>query len=300
MIFSITSYKDYLNHWKELKDRLPLNIECGEIRCKFCKSSNIIRYGYFKNMQRWWCKDCQRKFAYNSAFPGMRTPWNQVASVLRMHYDGAPVDNIRRMLWRDYGNYPADSTMYEWINRFTQQGIKESEKYHPKVGNSWAVYETILRINGRNYWINDVFDLDTRFLLMTRLYNKRNISNVSSILESAAAKARKIPEKILTNKWKSYRRGIELSYKEKRNHFKFEPFDKKIYGELIENWQAILKGRKEIMHFLKNKEGAQFTLDGWSIHYNYFRPNESLSGLTPARESGIKLNFEVGLTLPDI
>ncbi len=217
-----------------------------------------------------------------------------------MHYDGAPIDTIRRMLWRDYSNYPADSTMYEWINRFTQQAIKESGKYHPKVGNSWVVYETMLRINGKNYWLIDVFDLDTRFLLTTTLCNSRNISNISYVLESAAAKARKIPEKILTNKWRSYRHGIELFYGEKGNHFQVLPFDKKVYTELIENWQAILKGRKEIMRILKSKEGAQFTLDGWSIHYNFFRPNESLSGLTPARESGIKLNFEVGLTLPGI
>ncbi len=31
-------------------------------QCKFCGSKKIVRYGHYRRIQRWWCKDCQCKF----------------------------------------------------------------------------------------------------------------------------------------------------------------------------------------------------------------------------------------------
>ena len=33
------------------------------IVCKYCGSHNVIRYGTYNGQQRFWCKDCKRKFA---------------------------------------------------------------------------------------------------------------------------------------------------------------------------------------------------------------------------------------------
>ena len=58
------------------------------IRCKFCGAKSVVRYGHYRQVQRWWCKNCQRKFVDNAALPGMRTPTVQVASALSMFYNG--------------------------------------------------------------------------------------------------------------------------------------------------------------------------------------------------------------------
>ena len=38
-----------------------------ETRCKYCGGYNIVKFGHFKGIQRWWCKDCKRKFVDNDA-----------------------------------------------------------------------------------------------------------------------------------------------------------------------------------------------------------------------------------------
>ena len=44
------------------------------IKCKFCGSTNVVRFGTRDGVQRFWCKDCERKFVDNKALPGFRIP----------------------------------------------------------------------------------------------------------------------------------------------------------------------------------------------------------------------------------
>ena len=45
------------------------------------------------------------------------------------------------------------------------------------------------------------------------------------------------------------------------------------------------------MRGLHTVETAKKFLDGWLIHYNYFRPHTSLKDTTPAQMAGIKFPF---------
>ena len=45
------------------------------------------------------------------------------------------------------------------------------------------------------------------------------------------------------------------------------------------------------MRGLKKKETARLIMDGWLVHYNFFRPHESLNDITPAKKAGIKFPF---------
>ncbi|HEY81763.1 MAG TPA: IS1 family transposase [Dehalococcoidia bacterium] len=65
-------------------------------RCKYCGSGHVVKFGTFRGVQRWWCKECQRKFVDNRALPGMKTPKEQVASALNMYYEGMSLNAIRR------------------------------------------------------------------------------------------------------------------------------------------------------------------------------------------------------------
>lgn len=57
-----------------------------DIACKYCGSKNVIKWGTFRGIQRFWCKDCQRKFADNDALPNMQTPIEQIGSAVGMYY----------------------------------------------------------------------------------------------------------------------------------------------------------------------------------------------------------------------
>jgi len=116
--------------------------------CKYCGSTNIVRYGQTGGVQYWWCKDCKRKFADNDAILGMKTPLMQVSSALGMYYRGMSIDEIRHQLDQQTGNYPSDSTVYDWITRFTDEAVNKLRDYKPKVGDVWIADETVLDIGG--------------------------------------------------------------------------------------------------------------------------------------------------------
>ena len=68
----------------------------SNINCKYCQSDNVIKYGKYKGVQRYFCKDCKRKFAGVDTIPKMQYPTDQISDVLNMYYEGMSLKEIRR------------------------------------------------------------------------------------------------------------------------------------------------------------------------------------------------------------
>jgi transposase-like protein len=67
------------------------------MNCKYCESPNVVKYGTFNGVQRYWCKDCKRKFVPDK-LPKMKTDVNIIAAALSCYFGGMPLDAIQ--------NYP--------------------------------------------------------------------------------------------------------------------------------------------------------------------------------------------------
>jgi transposase-like protein len=204
---------------------------------------------------------------------------------------------VRRNLQQTYNNYPSDSTVYGWLTRYTKEVIKEADKIHPQVGGQWVVDETVVHKNWggrkRKLWLIDIIDTDTRFLLATKLSRNRNKEDIRVLMEKAKEKAGKSPKEVWSDGWGGYRDGIELAFGAETKHVVTTPFgDADSSSTLIERWHGTLKDRTKIMRGLKTKETAQLILDGWLIHYNYFRGHEGLDGKTPAEKARVQLPFK--------
>ena len=117
------------------------------ILCKHCRSRNVVRNGKKAILQYYLCRDCGRTFAGNDAMPGMRFPPNRIATALRLFYEGLSIDKISRELDNLYHVYPSDSTVYEWVVRFTRAAVKEVEHCRIKVGSVWIADETVLKLD---------------------------------------------------------------------------------------------------------------------------------------------------------
>ena len=61
---------------------------------------------------------------------------------------------------------------------------------------------------------------------------------------------------------------------------------------LIERFHSTLKQRTKVIRGFKNKKTARLLLDGFLVHYNYFRPHEALNNKTPAEVAGIKFVYK--------
>jgi putative transposase len=262
----------------------------SDITCKHCQSQNVRKYGFVDSVQNYFCNDCRRKFKADDRLFKMKTPYIQVASALDDYYKGDSINEIRDSLHTQYNNCPSSKTVYGWITKYTNEAVSQFKDYHPNVGSKWVADETVLKLDGKNYWCIDIIDTETRFLLATKLSSNRDIKDIRTLMERARDKADKTPEKILTDGWKGYLDGIELVFGSDSKHIVTDPFDKDKIGEnseLIERWHGTLKDRTKSLRGLKSVETATKFIDGFTVWYNYMRPHESLNGKTPAEKAKV-------------
>ncbi len=263
----------------------------GNIICKYCQSLNVIKYGKYKDVQRYFCKDCKRKFAGIDTIPKMQYPTDQVSDVLNMYYEGMSLNEIRRNLIQQNNSYISDVTALNWVRRFSKPVIIEANKYKPDVGNVWVADETVIELDGKNIWLWDIIDTKTRFLIATHMSYGRTTKDAQALMKQAYDRTGKIPRVIYTDKLQAYLDGIELTFGADTQHKQGSPFDVEHKANYIERFHGTIKSRTKVMRGLHTPESARLFLDGWLVHYNFFRPHMSLKDRTPASVAGIKFPF---------
>jgi transposase-like protein len=227
-----------------------------------------------------------------------------------MYYEGMSLNAISRQLQQDNGTTIPDKTVFEWVNKFTAKAIQETDKIHPKVGDTWIADETYVRIDKHKkdttgqvenpydksrkakwviFW--DVIDADTRFLLASIVTTTRGRKDAQVLMEKAAERAGKVPKVVVTDSLNSYLDGIELAYGADSTHKRGSPFDIENNTNLIERFHGTLKARTKVMRALKNKDSCERFTQGWLFHYNFIRPHMSLGDKTPASVAGIELPY---------
>jgi putative transposase len=279
-------YKGY-----ETINNQPVKVPYFDVVCKYCGGHNITKYGTFRGRQRFWCKDCRRKFADNDALPEMQTPVDQVGTAIGMYYEGQSLNSICRLLTQIYHSYPSDSTVYRWIAKFTKQAVEDAIRYRPQVGDVWVADETVLDIDGQNIWFWDIIDAKSRFLLASHLSKTRTTADARMLMKKAAIKAGKTPKVVITDKLAAYLDGIELEFGGDTKHIRSKPFTVENNTNLIERFHGSLKDRTKVMRGLKDIKSARLITAGWLLHYNYIRPHESLNSKTPAQVAEIKYPY---------
>jgi len=285
---SIKDFQDYFDAWQKIKDKAPFNIILTEIRCEYCNSKEISKYGVYKDVQRWWCKKCNRKFSDNKSFPGTKMPLNAVHSALLMYYKGVPLKSIRQQLEEEYSCYPSSSTIYRMIQRLTEESLDDIKMDQPKVGNTWIVYESTITIGSKKYWILDQVDSATHFLLSSAFSSSRNPEDIKILMESALDKAQKLPEVLITRRTSQYQEGIELGLGAVGSKIKIEPFAKKEIMNFSCFWRRMQKKRRIVLCNLKIFDAAELSLKGWMIYYNYYLYQKSLNWKTPSQTAKIE------------
>lgn len=248
------------------------------VGCKFCGSKNIIKYGHFKSSQRYWCKDCRRKFA--SYFTVNDLP------IMNMFYNnGLSLHAISEKINRRYNYYLSEGTIFRWIYKYSRLGYEEVKSFRPRVGDSWIINENGIRLLGRNYYLLDVIDSDTLFLLSTRLLTIH--MNIKSIIQPAVNRVGKIPLNITLLANSDF-----FDTSASAHHFNIEDIkitlaDKKSVSEIKYKYLYSFNTRNKLISNLKKKENVKKILDGWNFHYNFRKIHESLNGKSPAEKAGL-------------
>ena len=253
------------------------------ITCKHCGSKNVVKYGTKGDTQYYLCRDCKRTFAGTNALPGMKYPPDQIATAVSLFYSGLSIDAIRRELDSIYHVYPSDSTVYEWIIKYTKVAVNDAKLSNIKVGSVWIADETVIKLDQEvKVWFWDIIDDQTRFLLASHMSFTRTTKDAEALMQKALDRAGKVPRIVYTDKLRAYLDGIELVFGADTKHKQGSPFDIGNSNNLIERFHGTLKARTKVMRGMRNKETARLIMDGWLINYNFFRPHEAIGNRTPA------------------
>jgi len=263
----------------------------NEMRCKLCGSLDVIKYGTFRGVQRYWCKACERKFADNDALPTMRTPKRVVASALSCYFGGMPLDAIQRHLNQQFGLYLSEAGIYKWIIRFSQDAVRKAKRFKPKVGDIWVADETCIKVGGRNVWFWDIIDVNSRFLLASHISESRTTKDAQRLVEKASRMARKTPKVVVTDYLQAYIDGIELAFGADTEHLQSKPFKLQNHNNLIERFHGTLKDRTNVLRGFKSIATARLLTDAWLVHYNFFKEHEALGNVPPAIKMGVDVPF---------
>ncbi|MBA7665717.1 hypothetical protein ES703_73791 [subsurface metagenome] len=261
------------------------------LACKYCQSENVIKYGLYKNVQRYFCKDCKRKFAVIDTIPKMQYPTSQVSDAINMYYEGMSLKEIRRNFIQQHNDYISDVSALNWVNRFSKLAIMEANKYKPDVGSVWVADETVIDIDGKNIWFWDIIDTKTRFLIASHMSYTRTTKDAQALMKQAYERTGKIPRVIYTDRLRAYLDGIELTFGGDTKHKQGSPFDVENKANIVERFHGTIKSRTKVMRGLHTLESARLFMDGWLVHYNFFRPHMSLRDRTPASVAGIRFPF---------
>jgi putative transposase len=263
------------NYIADSESTLPL--------CKFCRSDSVVRNGHRKGTQYWVCKHCGHGFVDNKALPRGHFPPDIVARALYNYYAGMSLNAICEGIKQDTEVPVTDTTVYNWLAKYTRIALDEAKKHPPKVSKKWVMDETVVTMDGKKYWLITAIDEDTRFLIGTKVSTNRNKNDIRELLEQATDFTGTIPEVVLTDGWGGYRDGIELAYGADAKHIVSKPFaEADMSTNLMERWNGTLKDRLKPMRGMDRNTNFQVILEGFVLFYNYLRPHMGIAGKTPA------------------
>lgn len=263
------------------------------IHCKFCYSRNVIKYGTRKNVQRFWCKDCRRKFVNNYALPGMKIAFNITEAAVGSYFEGISANIIIQEILNKYRLYVSINSIFEWVRKFSYLGSEVCKQHHPDVGDTWIVNETKANICDSDYFFIDIIDTETQFVIATKFYSHIGFDGFYPIIESVKDQVGKMPKDIIIlssrnklnlNKIKDHIRqnGIDILVLNAENKRKLRM---QLTGSCLT--------RNRILSRLKNKDNINKIINGWLMYYNYSRKNWFLHGKTPSQMANIEFNLSL-------
>lgn len=263
--------------------------ETEPIACKWCGSTDIQKYGIDDGVQEYICNKCGRKFSNKDAPYGMRSTVEEIGSAIASYYDGLSFGDVARRMNETYHNPVSRSTVYRWLVKYTNEAVHLLESLNPKVSDTWVVDETVLKVDKVNLWFWDVIDEKTRFLLASHLSATRSLNDVKTVMLRAQKRAKASPRFIISDSLGVYPDGIEQIFGADSKHIQMKGITSEININLIERFHSTIKERTKIIKGFKSFDSAELLMDGFLIHYNFFRPHMSLANKTPAEVAGINL-----------
>ena len=264
-------------------------------RCLACGSNHIQKWGfrYRKNgtrIQRYKCLTCRHRWDVNpsAAFAQMRTNPKAVLIALDLYFKGISLRKIQDHLKQFEQTNVSFVAVYKWIRKYVGLMEQYAKTLQPQLSGVWHADEMKVNVHGKWYWLWNIMDSDTRYILASHVAQGRGTTEARQAFK--IAKANSDPEGeptfLITDKLPSYRAAVEHEF---RNtvHFAGVGIQGQVSNNRIERFHGTVRERNKVMRAIKKPDTP--IVDGQRIYYNFIRPHMGLDGKTPAEKAGIEV-----------
>lgn len=285
------------------------------IKCPHCKSKEIVKRGTFQTeahgkQQRYFCKDCGKKFIEKTPFYRMRNNEKKITLCLDLFFKGVSTRQVQQHLQQFYPHNSSWVSIYKWVIKYSKlisnftdklkiQASKEVEIDEMEIGSRKSQY--------RGYFI-DCIDVKTRYLVASEFTKNRDTNEIKEVLKNAKHKTENQIEIITSDSWRAYPKAIQKTFmlKQKTNTRRVGVIHNKIcaskgegFNYKIERLHNSIRQRIKVCRGLHGStESANILMKGFEIHYNFIRKHLSLKNKTPSElATDIRLNGNKWLDL---
>ena len=262
------------------------------ITCPVCKSDHVVKIGKRDGHQRYLCRGCTKRFYANGNVPGYRFPPEQIGAAIGMFYNGMSYKQIAENMEDMFDiSEPSKRTIYEWVREYTDRAKDAMQGHKARTGDEWVADEMQVKVGGERYWLWNVMDSRTRYILAAYLSKSRDARAARALFRRAQANADNVPKRIKTDRLRSYIPAIEDLYGADVKHVQSDGITAEVNNNLSERLQGTFRSRTKTMRGLDSRASGQAYLDGWVLSYNLFREHESLKSKTPAAAAKVHAPF---------
>lgn len=263
-------------------------IPVRDMRCKYCGSESLIKKGFVAKKQLYKCKDCGHRFYLNGKFVRMKVNKHVIVTALNLYFDGLSLRKTQRNLEQIFGEKISQVTILNWIKKYSKLVKEFVMTLTPQLSGYWHEDETILKCEGRNIWFWEMIDEDTRFLVASHISGTRTLKDTIAIFRKGYDQSKVRPRAIFVDGSLVYKPAFNKVFWTMRKATRPELVQRvgirtRETNNMVERLHGTIKDRTKPMRGLKAFESTKDILEGYTIHYNYVRPHQSLNGKTPAQ-----------------
>ena len=158
----------------------------------------------------------------------------------------------------------------------------------PQLSGYWHENETMINCEGRNIWFWEMIDEDTRFLVASHISGGRTMQDTIAIFKKGYDQSKVRPKAIFVDGSLVYKGAFNKVFYSRYKADRVELVQRvgirtRETNNMVERLYGTIKDRTKPMRGLKSFESTKALLEGYTIHYNYVRPHQSLNGKTPAQ-----------------
>jgi transposase-like protein len=260
--------------------------------CPSCTSTHIQKDGTRKTImgkkQKWLCLNCNKRFVLDPV-QKVKGNENTIITAIDLYMKGVSFRGIADSIKQFYGLKVTHVTVMNWINTYMEKINNYVNTLQPNVSDVWHADEQFIKAKGKQEYVWNVLDSDTRFLLASNEKPTRSYNDARETFQQAKAIAGKKAETVITDGAFSYEKAVRkefATYKNPNPHYRYVSIRAKdSSNNKVERFHNTFRQRDKVMRGFGGNQKQQ--VENFRTYYNFIKEHQTLKS-TPAQKAGIK------------